>query len=270
MNGLFKALDKDYISRIQNLSEDEIERYKDDIDWACVCKLVCLSEDFIERNKEHIDWNLVSRHQNLSEDFIERHKDELDCNLVSKFQTLSEGFIERNSDYVNWDIISYSQRLSISFIERHYRDLDRGYICSRQKLSDEFMESHKYELYKTLIWDNWIYNTTDENKKAVISTGRYECHDDYFIAYKAIRKNRYSLFNFRYRYEKGGIYESWCDCSDSLCSFGLSVGTYEEAYNYGSDFDDYMIVRCRVRYSDVGRVIDRGKRIRCFGIEIMD
>lgn len=102
-----------------------------------------------------------------------------------------------------------------------------------------------------------------------MDTGLYECHDDYFIAYKAIRHNRYSMYNLMYKYEKGGIYESWCDCSDNQNSFGLNVGTKEHAKEYKRSRMD-LIVRCKIRYEDVGRIVHNGKKVRCFKIEILD
>ena len=128
------------------------------------------------------------------------------------------------------------------------------------------MFKDKINLY--FLCDNWIYKTTEEKKQAVIDTCLYECHEDYFIAYKAIRPDRYSLYNFQYKYEKGGIYESWCDCSHNKDSFGLSVGTKEYAKNYGGNH--CIIVRCKVRYEDVGRIVHDGDKVRCFKIEILD
>ena len=144
------------------------------------------------------------------------------------------------------------------------------YISKYQRLSKEFIEEFKGELNMRLIADSWHYKSTEEKKKAVMDTGLYECHDDYFIAYKGIRSDRYSKYNFQYQYLKGETYETWCDCSAEDCSFGFSAWTKEEASAYCHE----LVVRVKVRYEDVGRVVHEGVhnggKIRCFKMEILD
>ena len=117
-----------------------------------------------------------------------------------------------------------------------------------------------------LIADSWHYKSVEEKKKAVIDTGLYECHDDYFIAYKGIRRDRYSKFSFQYQYLKGHTYETWCDCSADEDSFGFSAWTKTGARDYCKE----LVVRVKVRYEDVGRVVHNGGKIRCFKMEILD
>ena len=122
------------------------------------------------------------------------------------------------------------------------------------------------ESIKGLIADSRHYKSTQEKKKAVIDTGLYECHDDYFIAYKGIRANRYSRYNFQYQYLKGETCETWCDCSSDDNSYGFSVWTESGAREYC----DELVVRVKVRYEDVGRVVHNGGKIRCFRLEVLD
>ena len=113
---------------------------------------------------------------------------------------------------------------------------------------------------------SWHYKSVEEKKKAVVDTGLYECHEDYFIAYKGIRSDRYSKYNFQYQYLKGEIYETWCDCSAEENSFGFSAWTESEAKRYCNE----LVVRVKVRYEDVGRVVHDGGKIRCFKVEVLD
>jgi hypothetical protein len=112
-----------------------------------------------------------------------------------------------------------------------------------------------------------LYKSTDFKKKQIIKCGLYECHEDYFIAYKAIRDDRYSHFNFQYQYLPNQIYEAHCDCTDNGNSFGLSVWTYESAKSYNSRG---LIVKVKVKYEDVGRLVHNSNKIRCSKIEILD
>ena len=163
--------------------------------------------------------------------------------FVSQYQHLSENLIREFKDRVDWFLISKYQHLSKEFIEEFKDKLDMG-----------------------LIDNSWHYKSTEEKKKAVESTGLYECHEDYFIAYKGIRRNRYSKFNFQYQYLRGHTYETWCDCSANEHGFGFSAWTEDRARDYCSE----LVVRVKIRYEDVGRVVHKGGKIRCFKMEILD
>ena len=99
-----------------------------------------------------------------------------------------------------------------------------------------------------------------------MDTGMYECYDDYFIAYKGIRSDRYSAYNFQYQYLPKETYECFADTSNTESSFGLSVWDYENAKEYC----DKLIVKCKVYYSDVARVVHHGGKIRCNKITVLN
>ena len=169
-------------------------------------------------------------------------------------------------DKVDWYYISANQHLSENFIREFKDEVNWAWISAYQHLSKEFIEEFKDKIYMNFIADSWHYKSVEEKKKAVMDTGLYECHDDYFIAYKGIRKDRYSRFSFQYQYLKGHTYETWCDCSSNESSYGFSAWTKEGAREYCKE----LIVRVKVRYEDVGRVVHDGGKIRCFKLEILD
>ena len=225
-----------------------------------------LSEDFIREFKDDVSWYQISMYQRLSEDFIREFADRGNWVFISKHQHLSENFIREFKDDVRWYLISMYQRLSEEFIREFKDKVDWVWISECQHLSKEFIEEFKDKIDMDLIADSWHYKSVEEKKKAVMDTGLYECHEDYFIAYKGIRVDRYSKFNFQYQYLKGHIYETWCDCSADENSFGFSAWTEKGAREYC----DELVVRVKVRYEDVGRVVHNGGKIRCFKIEILD
>ena len=295
-------VDKLLLSRSIELTDENLELFKDYINIDEIIRNRCdltkefinkycltterleilashqyLTEDFIEKYKDIIDWKSVSKYQKLSENFIERYDNLVNWKSVSKYQKLSESFIEKYSDKVEWYLISVYQRLSNGFIKKYKKKLYYNDICKYQKLNKPKIFKNFYNFYHytdkqiELINKNWIYKSTEEKKQLLIDTELYECYNDYFIAYKAIRTDRYSLYNFQYKYEKGGVYESWCDCSNNESSFGLSVGTEDFAKRYGFTTSiRYNIVRCKVKYEDIGRIVHNGDKIRCFKIEILD
>ena len=254
------------ISHYQHLSEDFIREFKDKVYWFSISEQQHLSENFIREFKDWLDWDWISIRQHLSEDFIREFKDRVSWSSVSAFQHLSEDFIREFKNNVSWGYISIYQHLSEDFIRKFKDKVNWVNISAYQHLSKEFIEEFKDNIDMKWIADSWHYKSTEEKKKAVESTGLYECHDDYFIAYKGIRSDRYSNYNFQYQYIKGETYETWCDCSADEDSFGFSAWTEEKATKYCNE----LVVRVKVRYEDVGRVVHNGGKIRCFKLEMLD
>ena len=256
----------DCISIYQHLSEEFIREFKDDVVWNLISIYQHLSEDFIREFKERVDWDGISANQHLSEDFIREFANDVAWECISECQHLSEDFIREFKDRVCWYNISTYQRLSEDFIREFKDRVDWDWIPKYQRLSKNFIREFKDDIYMGLITDSWQYKSVEEKKKAVMDTGLYECHKDYFIAYKGIRANRYSRYNFQYQYLKGHTYETWCDCSAEECGFGFSAWTEKGAREYCKE----LVVRVKVRYEDVGRVVHDGGKIRCFKMEILD
>ena len=254
------------VSAHKFLTEDFIREFADEVKWGYISAKQHLSEEFIREFADEVDWVGISLCQRLSEDFIREFKDEVGWYCVSKYQRLSEDFIREFKDWVYWDAISYYQRLSEDFIREFKDKVDWDKISTHQHLSEDFIEEFKDRLNMYYLADSWLYKSTEEKKKAVMDTGLYECHKDYFIAYKGVRRNRYSMFNFQYQYLKGKTYETWCDCSADENSFGFSAWTKTGARSYCNE----LVVRVKIRYEDVGRVVHDGGKIRCFKLEVLD
>ena len=254
------------LSLCESLTEDFIQEFKDKVDWFSISRYPHLSEDFIRKFADKVDWYYISAYQCLSEDFIREFQDRVAWDWIVKYQPLSEDFIREFKDKVNWNYISANQHLSENFIREFKDEVNWAWISAYQRLSKEFIEEFKDKIHMNFIADSWHYKSVEEKKKAVMDTGLYECHDDYFIAYKGIRKDRYSRFSFQYQYLKGHTYETWCDCSSNESSYGFSAWTKEGAREYCKE----LIVRVKVRYEDVGRVVHDGGKIRCFKMEILD
>ena len=254
------------VSAHKFLTEDFIREFADEVKWGYISAKQHLSEEFIREFADEVDWVGISLCQRLSEDFIREFKDKVGWYCVSKYQRLSEDFIREFKDWVYWDAISYYQRLSEDFIREFKDKVDWDKISTHQHLSEDFIEEFKDRLNMYYLADSWLYKSTEEKKKAVMDTGLYECHKDYFIAYKGVRRNRYSMFNFQYQYLKGKTYETWCDCSADENSFGFSAWTKTGARSYCNE----LVVRVKIRYEDVGRVVHDGGKIRCFKLEVLN
>ena len=245
----------------QKLSEDFIGKHADKVDWIYISMRQHLSEDFIGKHADEVDWNYISVHQKLPEDFIGKHADEVDWIYISKYQKLSKDFIEKYADKVNWNYISVYQKLSEDFIEKYADKVNWNCISRYQIITPEFADKYNIKI------NNNSQRTAAEWKKMIEKTGLYECHEDYFYAYKNIRSDRYSHFNFQYQYLPGESYDCFSDYSDNENSFGLSAWTETEAYNYK---DNGMVVKLKVNYADVTAIVHDSNKIRCKRITVLD
>jgi hypothetical protein len=249
------------ISIKQKLSENFIEKFKDMVDWECICTYQYLSEKFITKFKRKVSWYEISRYQKLSEAFIAKFRNKVAWNILCRNQKLSEKFIKRFRYRVCWDNISVYQILSEKFITKYSHKLDRSLIERYQKLSEDFIKTNVLHY----AYETWRYQSTEYKKARLIDTKLYECHEDYFIAYKGIRSDRYSDFNFQYKYEIGQIYETHADYSKNENSFGFSCWTEQMAKQYC----DELIIKVKVRYEDIARVVYDGGKIRCCKFEVL-
>ena len=224
-----------------------------------------LSEDFIIKFQDKIDWITVSRYQKLSEDFIRKFQDKVNWDYISTYQKLSEDFIREFVFQVNWYNISEYQKLSEDFIREFQYFVNLDNISNNQKLSDDFIK--EFGLY---ISPNNMYYWTREKKLAKLKEkNNYEIiNDEYIIAYKAIKCNRYSHFNFQYQYLKGNTYESHCDPNnDEENSFGLSAWTYKGAKGYNNSG---VIVRVKIHIDNLLAIVHNSEKLRCDKLIILD
>ncbi|MFA6667806.1 MAG: hypothetical protein WCS51_05600 [Bacilli bacterium] len=252
-----------YLSKYDELSEDFMRCFENYINWSIVSVYQHMSEDFIREFHDKIDWKNISEYQKLSEEFIREFQNKVNWGCISEYQKLSEKFIKEFKDNVEWNFISMYQKLSEDFIREFKDKVEWDWISEFQKLSEDFIKEFNLEIDN----DNWLYKSTEFKKQQIVDCGLYECHDDYFIAYKAIRKDRYSWFNFQYQYLPNETYEAHCDCSKNEISFGLSVWTKKEATDYNNKG---LIVKVKVNYEDVGRLVHDSNKIRCNKITILE
>ena len=222
--------------------------------------------DVKSKNKNKVNWGRISEYQKLSEEFIEKFRDKIDWGWISEYQKLSEEFIEKFQDKVDWYGISINQKLSEEFIEKFQDKVDWGYISIYQKLSEEFITKHNLNIDKS---KNTNYFNFEQKLELVKNTNLYEIVDEvYVIAYKSIRNDNYSFFNFQYCYEIGRIYEAHCDCNlDNEDSFGLSVWTREKALEYNSTG---KLVKVKIHIDDIGAVVHDGGKLRCKKFEVIE
>lgn len=291
-----EALHELYINfekmRDGSISEEVLDRtlyyYKDYLNWKDISAEVYLSEKLIECYKDYVDWERISYMQKLSEEFISRYKDKVHWNYICIYQKLSESFIREHDRYIknSWDYVSYYQTLSERFMHEYKDKLVWNIAYQQQKMSFRFMldhieyfdkvfkniniDSHKwlkkislYMRYRSL---KWRHKSTAARKRAVKRLGLYECHKDYFIAYKGIRKNRYSKYNFQHQYLKGSIHESDADYTNIINSYGLNVWTKNDAFLYCRE----LVVPCKVYYKDVAMITMPERKIRCTKLEILE
>jgi hypothetical protein len=85
------------ISACQNLSEEFIEEFCDDVNWRYISQYQALSEGFIRKFRDKVNWYMISYHQKLSEEFIQEFEDCVYWNGIFRnpILTLSEEFRQK-------------------------------------------------------------------------------------------------------------------------------------------------------------------------------
>ena len=243
------------------LSEDQMEKYIDKINWIIACKFQILSEDFIRNHEDIINFDDISRNQFLSEKFIDEFKDRVNWKNISYAQKLSEDFIINHKDLIDWTRLSFHYNPSKEFVEKYGRDF----------LTDEVLPHHirssipldldnKSKKLHFDLFDN-MYETIDKDIKIRLIREEYECYDDYVIAYKVCRMDNYSFEYFGYKYDPGEIIsmpENRAKIDTSIYKLeGIICRTFAGAINYAegnSSIAFYKIMKVKAYYKDIVKV----------------
>jgi hypothetical protein len=254
-----------YISQHQKLSESFIRKFIDKVYGGYISIYQKLSEEFIREFKYYINWINISQNQKLSESFIREFKDEVNWVSISKYQKLSEEFIRVFKDKVYWTYISRYQKLSEGFIGEFKDKVDWVHISRYQKLSDEFWEEFKEQLGDKPT-DNLLYWTNEQKLELLKQYPQYKIENNYVYAFKGIRSDRYSKFNFQFKYEVGKIYECHADhVLGNENSFGLSCWTYDKAKEYC----DELVIKVRFKIEHLAAVVHEGGKLRVSKFEVL-
>ncbi len=252
------------ISRSEKFSEELLREFKDDVNWNYISHHQKLSEALIREFKNKVKWYYISSSQKLSEEFIKEFKDYVNWDCISSDQRLSEVFIREFQDYVDWQNISKYQKLSEEFIREFNNYIDWDFISRYQKLSEEFITEFNIKIPE----NNWLYTSKEDKLKYIKENTNYELIDDeYIVAYKSVRSDRYSVYNFQYQYLNGKTYESHCDCNNKKnSSFGLSAWTLEGAQDY---YAEGKILKINIAIDKIGAIVHNNQKIRCFEFTVI-
>ena len=259
----FKELEGRRIGKYTVLSEDFMHRHADELNWETLCACQMMSKSFIE---EHLDkiylWSLLKSQTNLPESLLRHSASSFAIKDAIRYQKLPESIIEefvKSPEFSHWSCLSWCQYLSEAFIKQHIDMLNLEAIASTQKLSPAFRRKYKID-----VKDNWLYKSTAFKKKAVIDAGLYECHDEYFFAYKETWANRLYRAGME-QCEVGGSLERKADHTDKEQAWGYLVECTKT-----TNKRDHVMRKVKVYYKDVARVLCNGTQVRVTKLQFME
>ena len=257
-------VDWEAISKYQKLSEEFIREFQSKVDWTGISNTQKLSEDFIREFQSKVDWEAISKYQKLSEEFIREFQSKVDWKAISKPQKLSEGFIREFQSKIDWEAISIYQKLSEEFIREFQSKVDWEAISKFQKCSAKFRREFNLSTPK----NSWLYVTTRTKLAYIKKHTNYEIiNDTHIIAYKIVRDNYYSVYNFQYKYEPNKAYHAHCDCSlGDENSFGLSAWTKQKALEY---YPQGKLLQVKIPVAKIGAIVQNDCKIRCFEFTVL-
>lgn len=265
-------------SRFQSLSTNFLMTHQNRLSSTRILKNKLLDEDKIMMLLPYssITLNEIPCYQKLSEEFIERYQQSNSLFWYNVFssQQLSEEFLIKHFDKVFTykeasllDAIVKSQHLSMEFVQQFI--LDNPNISTYYK-THELPLYIKLPGYEYLENASWLYQSKEFKKEQIVNTKMFECYDDYFIAYKRVRNDGTSLFDIKFKYEKGKVSESTCDYTPHEVSFGLHVGPKKIVQlSPESPLQQSKVIKCKVRYEDVGYLTtSKLYTVRCCRLEV--
>ena len=264
------------MAQYQNLTENFMKNHLKDLPLNRLVTYQPMSEDMIDyvfsyiSNLEDVSdprktmyTKLVLQHQDVTERLMSKYKDMIHWTAASEYCNMSEEFIKEYKYYVNWESISKYKTLSIDFMYEmmpylNYRNAF-FYQDTDPELDLVFKEKiNTYDDYFQAFWNRkyMVRNRGAAYWRDIIKqykTYPTDYSEDYFIGYKAIRSDGYSLFSFRNKYEREHTYETKSDYALDEVSFGFGIYNRDKAYQYGMQKDKkrFDIVAIKVPYDSI-------------------
>lgn len=258
MKSHIKKLPLSRVSTYQPMTEDTIDFF---------LNYISTMEDASEPKKKKLS-RLILQHQDVTEILLRKYKDTIEWTTASIYCNMSEDFIKEMKFYVNWEAICKYKVLSIEFMNEmmdylYYRNAF-FYQNTNNELDQIFKEKiNTYDDYFQAFYvrKNYIRDRDESYWRNIIKnykTYPSDYSDDYFIGYKAIRRDGYSLFSFRDKYERGQTYTTKSDFNDVEVSFGFGIYNRNKAYYYGMQKDNkrFDIVALQVPYRAITFISD--------------
>jgi hypothetical protein len=190
-------------------------------------------------------------------------------NSVCEYQKMSEGYIkllwEGLTKYQR-NLICVYQKMSEGYIKLLWGGLtedQRNLVCKYQKMSEGYIKSNKLTI-------PWRFDRLTQAERFRLieqyckdNNLEYDAKNKTLYAFKTIRNDWYSNFNFSVKYKLNQEARvDMCDCTNSENSFGLSAWTKNKALEY---YDKGKLLKVAVKFDDVGFLRKDGK-IRCWGL----
>jgi hypothetical protein len=246
-----------------------------------------LSKDFLTCviiTTQKIPNNLLIKYDKL----ISKH-----LRLLLKWQTLSEEYIESKLSIIKDNSLIMellqSQRMSENFIKKHEECFGESYIgllITTQRLSIEYITDLN-KRYNLIIWPDdklgikfnietnlsncWQYKSADEKLEIIKKTNLYEIKGDYVIAYKSIRKNGYSNYNFQYKYEVDSYYTTKADYNIlNTASFGFSAWTLKHVLTKYYNWHENKIIKIKIHKSEIAALVHNDNKIRSTALYVIN
>lgn len=268
--------DKDALVIWQILSEKFIIKHILDLNLILITRYQVISEQFIrtycmplflspdKRYFSKLLFNIL-RHQALSEEFINEYLDIIIesklVHVLCRYQELSEAVISHLLDIGKgkpyYDIlcryITHYQELSVELINQ-YPILIQNPNCKRNLYNHQALPKSFYDENRLPICNASITPEADW-KYMITKSGKFEIHDNYFYAYKIVRADDYSVYNYNYRFEKESDYYTFSDYSYESESFGFESSTFRGMLLYKlqcfNNSPKFKVIKVKIFYKDL-------------------
>ena len=156
--------------KINNISEKNIEKYKNVLNWG----YFCLSSKIIKRknikilekykNTELLDWEFLSRNRYINNNIINKFKNYLNWDVLSKWYNFEYKMLKKYKKIINWEILSkYNTNINIKEYKDCIKYLNIGMVI-RNNLYN-YKEIEKYLKKEDLIYIYQHNNTIDEEER---------------------------------------------------------------------------------------------------------
>lgn len=138
------------------LSEEFIEKYKDDINWDHLSANPHLTMEFWSKHMDKINMKYIWRNFHVTQEFAEKHIDQVKKSAFSQNPNFSESFYEQHLDKIDWDVLFRNTGLSREFLAK-YQDRMTNDANDYLRSFDEFNTKDEIDMEVSIKCCDCIY-----------------------------------------------------------------------------------------------------------------
>lgn len=118
------------------------QNYNKDINWNVISKISNLPNEFMDKYKTQLNWTVISEFHELSLEFIQRYESDIYWIFINSNLSITDEIILKYLRRMDFGILSRNSNVSENIIEKFWIRFNRIKLLQTKELSQEFIRKN--------------------------------------------------------------------------------------------------------------------------------